>query len=233
MIKIALVEDVKEERKALRSIIEDYASDNSLSFSIEEFSTADDFLSKFHKDFDLIFEDIEMPGIDGLEAMKKLRQVDSDVVIIFVTNISRLVIESYKVKALDYVLKPFSKEEILLALTNALRRINNRKRIRITIKDGENEIVLSSTDITYIEVLGHSLIYHVGEKRYTEWGSLSKVEEKLTPLGFVKCNKSYLVNLKYVEDVTKDEVTVFGDKIKIGKTKYQSFLDAYNKYLAI
>lgn len=231
MINIVLIEDEKAARDTLHNLLEEYEKERGQSFAISSYVSADEFLAEYHGNCDILFADIEMPGTDGMTAMEQVRRRDPDVIIIFVTGIARLAAQSYSVGALDYILKPAERVPLFAAMDNAMRIMGRRRRVRICVNTSDGEVYLDSAEITYIEVFGHFLVYHTGGEDVTEWATLGKPERQLSSYGFVRCSKSYLVNLKYVEGVDGDEVIVAGDRLKIGRTRYKAFMSALNEYL--
>ena len=166
-----------------------------------------------------------MPYIDGLSAVRKIREIDEKVLIIFVTSLAQYAIKGYEVNAFDFILKPISYNSFALKLNRVLDyfKKNDEKYILIKNKIRTNKIKASS--IKYIEVINHSLIYHTLD------GSLKKVKEELNCLPFEYCNQCYLVNLKYVEEIKDYNVIVSGEKIQISHPKHKQFLHALNSYL--
>lgn len=212
MINIVLIEDEKAARDTLHNLLEEYEKERGQSFAISSYVSADEFLAEYHGNCDILFADIEMPGTDGMTAMEQVRRRDPDVIIIFVTGIARLAAQSYSVGALDYILKPAERVPLFAAMDNAMRIMGRRRRVRICVNTSDGEVYLDSADVT-------------------EWATLGKPERQLSSYGFVRCSKSYLVNLKYVEGVDGDEVIVAGDRLKIGRTRYKAFMSALNEYL--
>ena len=233
MINISIIEDDKKEAKRLHDLLIDYQSEKNCAFFCSVYATADEFLAAYRGGCDVLFVDIELPGTDGMTAMKKLRRQDSVVDIIFVTGLARYATNGYVVGAFDYILKPVERVSLFATLDGVLRRYNRRRIIRVSVNTAEGEIFLDSKQITYIEVFGHFLVYHIGGKQVTEWATLGKPERALAGYGFARCHKSYLVNLRYVEDVIGDEVCVAGKRLKIGKTRYKSFMASLNEYLGV
>ncbi len=231
MINVTVIEDEKQTADCIISMIYQYGKTCGKAFSVAYFANADKFLQSYHSGCDIIFSDIEMPGTDGISAMKRLRERDRDAVIIFITAIARLAVQGYSVSPIDYIVKPVSQAALFSALDNATRVLDRRHNVRVCVNTSDGEVYLDSSEITYIEVFGHFLVYHTGSENVTEWSTLGKPERILSGCGFARCNKSYLVNLRYVEDVIGDEVVVAGDRLKIGRTRYKAFMAALNEYL--
>ena len=107
MFKISIIEDDNDNCKTLVEALNNYMKKKILDFQIISFPNAENFISTYSNDVDIIFMDIELPGINGMEASKLIRQKDQKVIIVFITNMASFAIEGYQVNALDFILKPF------------------------------------------------------------------------------------------------------------------------------
>ena len=130
MINIAFVEDDLNFLELFNSFCDEYAADNKLDFNYHHFGNAEVFLEKCKTTaFDLVFMDIELPGLNGMETSKKLRQMDSKVVIVFVTNMASFAIEGYQVNAFDFILKPLVKQTFFMKMDRIVEKIKSEGEI--------------------------------------------------------------------------------------------------------
>ncbi len=231
MIRMAVCEDREETAAQLIKIIEDWGRKKGVDLLIEHYPAADPFLSS-QLQYDVVFMDIEMPGTDGMSAAKQLRKKDSEIAIVFVTNISSLVIDGYSVQALDYVLKPVKRTALEMTLDNLMLRIGRKRSIRLMVKTAQGFTFLDSAEINYMESQGHRLIYHTSRGAIEEWTSLKDREGSLAEFGFARCHKSFFVNLKFVRGFSSEEVMVGGEALPIGRQYSKSFLQALTRYKA-
>ena len=133
MLRIATVEDDAHDLEALRTHLNRYEKENGLKFLITEFRDGEDIVTDYSADYDLILMDIEMAFLNGMKAAEKIRELDKDVVIIFITNMPQYAIQGYKVNALDYMLKPISYFSFSESMGRALHRVNVQEKEFITI----------------------------------------------------------------------------------------------------
>ena len=176
MIHIALVEDDETYRNVILDYLHRYEKESGQRFQISSYSDGDEIAAGYKAVYDLILMDINMRFMDGMTAAEKIRAVDEAVVIIFITNSPQYVMKGYAVDALDYVLKPVNYFAFSQRIDRALGRMNQRKKqfISIAVKGGMQKLALS--DITYIEVFDHDLLYH------TKNGDISAESGFLFPL---------------------------------------------------
>ena len=133
MIRIAIVEDNENEAKTLSSLLERYGRDHGEEFQIRHFQNALRFLDQYQPDFELIFMDIDMPYMNGIEATKKLRQIDENVVLLFVTALAQYAVQGYGVGALDFLVKPINYAIFESKMGRAMNAMKKKEIIKNTI----------------------------------------------------------------------------------------------------
>lgn len=233
MFHIAIVEDSEKDLKKLISHLHLYEEESKNRFNIDSFKDADKFLDKYRPIYDLIFMDIELPNTNGMNAAKKIRSMDSSVVIIFITNLSQFAVKSYEVNALDYIVKPYPYATFFIKMQKAIKYISKNNDLTINIPTKTGLVRLSLSHIEYIEVKEHQLFYHTEEGIIEIRGSLKNVEEQLLPLHFLRCNNCYLVNLRHVKAVIGNDVIVGSTKLSISRPKRRFFVDGLTNYLGV
>ena len=231
MLKIAVVEDQTEVRESLCQFIRQYAGEQGLLAEVEPFADGAVIAEGYQPGYDIIFLDVEMPRLGGFGAAERIRAVDPDVVLVFVTNMAQYAIKGYEVDALDYVLKPVSYFAFSQRMQRALERMKHRTRKFISVPFQGGMRKLDISQIRYIEVVNHSLIYHLDGETLEAKGVLSELEDALTAYHFFRCNKCYLVNLEHVNGVNENCADVDGDQIQVSRPKKKAFLDALNNYI--
>ena len=181
--------------------------------------------------FDLIFLDIEMPELGGMDAAERIRTVDPDVVLVFVTNMAQYAIRGYEVDALDFVLKPVNYYQFSTKLARALQRVQRRKGGQIALQTAGGVQLLNTEDIYWLETRDRMLHYHTSTGVWSVRSSLQNAEKQLAPYHFAKCNQCYLVNLRYVRAVQNDMVQVGEDRLEISRRQRATFLAAVAAYV--
>lgn len=232
MIRLAIVEDEDSNAEILSGHIQRYAAQTGEKIISTRFSNGVDFISDYSFSFDIIFMDIKMPYMDGMTAAKKLREIDPEVALIFVTNLKQYAIHGYEVNALDYIVKPFSYYDFEMKFVKALRYVNEHQSTStfIDIEDGKKKILLSK--LYYIEVRGRKLYFHTEEGCFETRGQLSALEEQLREKRFIRCDNSYLINLRHVMEIHKNDLLVGEDLIPVSRRKKAEVMVKIAEYLS-
>lgn len=231
MIRIAIVEDDARDMAQLRACLEQYGKEKKQKFAVLEFSDGEDITTDYTADYDLILMDIEMRFMNGMRAARKIREVDEDVVLMFITNMPQYAIEGYKVNALDYMLKPISYFSFSESMNKALQRLKNTGKKYIVISTKNGKMRLDQKRICYVEVLDHTLVYHTPNGNYEAKGTLRDAQNQLDDSAFFSCSRCYLVNLDYVECYQGSTITVNQDIIQVSRGRRKAFLDAMNEHM--
>lgn len=225
MIKLAVVEDEIESKELLKKYIARYEKETGKKFEVTYFSDGLDFLDDYRPVYDIIFMDILMPHLDGMETAKRLRRLDNEVCLIFITSMAQYAIDGYEVGAVDYIVKPVGYANFSTKLKKAISRLSRQKDKKIALNvDGVTRYI-SVKDIMYIEVQGHNLSFHLadGETLITR-GKLDLLENELSAYHFYRTYKSYLINLNYVKEVKLNSAIVGDADIIVSRSRKKDFM---------
>ena len=229
-MRIAIVEDSADVRAQLCSFVEQYAAESQTRLQVQTFEDGAAILP-YKGGFDIVFMDIEMPRLGGLDTAEQIRAADQNVVLVFVTNMAQYAIRGYEVDALDFVLKPVNYYQFKVKLERAIRRVERRGSIQVTIQTGGALRVLNTDDILYLETHNRMLYYHTAAEILPVRASMQSAEKQLAPYHFVRCNQCYLVNLRHIKSVQDDFVQVGEDRLAISRRQRAGFMAAVAGYV--
>lgn len=231
MIQIAVVEDEKDFQSQLEKYIKRFGDEHSQSFQITIFRDGMDIVENYNSVWDIIFMDIKMKHMDGMKTAGIIRGYDPAVIIIFVTTLAQYAIKGYEVDALDFILKPLSYEHFSMKMQKAMSMIKKREEKYMLLPVEDRKERISTNDILFMEVKNHNLHVVTKNQTYVVRCPLLKMENELEQHHFVRCNNSYLVNLKNVTGVNKDTVIVENYELPISRPKKKQFLKELSDYL--
>lgn len=155
---------------------------------------------------DVVFLDISMPKVSGMQLAEALHKLNNPPAVVFVTAYSEHALKAFDVDAVDYLLKPVEEERLKQALDKVEARMKpaastNHGTERIPVEKGGRKVLVPISDIRYIEAKDDYACIYTATDRYLSTISLAQLEQKLSPHGFFRVHRGYIVNLEYVEDV--------------------------------
>lgn len=217
MINIGICEDELHYRVNIKDMLGDILSTYSINYKIYEFSSGEELLSNYPKDFDILIMDIQMKIINGMDTARKIREFDQNLEIIFMTSFSEFMQEGYEVKAYRYILKPISERKISRNILPCINEIMKKKNnyLTINVKNYVDRIKIDS--IVYIETDRPNILIYTNDNKYTTKMSISKIDKILREHGFFRCHNSYIVNLKLVESMNSNTLKIGEKYIPISK----------------
>lgn len=231
MINIAIVEDDKKAAAHLSGLVKEYFERNDIQAEIKEFPGGIAFLDGYKAEFEIVFLDINMPNMDGMEVACELRKIDSRIIIIFVTDMAQYAIKGYEVDALDFIVKPVKAYGLSRALNKAVKLIGEQGDPDIILR--HNSIVhrVKLSDIIYVEVARHHIIWHTVDGDIDGWGALDSIEKSLPAGKFYRLHSAYIVSMRYVSKVDGGDVVLKnGDRLRISGNRKAEFMAALAKY---
>lgn len=233
MYHIAIVEDEQFFSTQLQNYLKQYQEENDVEFKVSVFYDGKSILDNYTSDYDAVFLDIQMPGINGMEVAERIRDMDEDVVLMFITNMAQYAISGYSVGALDFVMKPVNYYTFSMKVGRVLKKVQKKAKEQHTIvlllPDGIK--MLDTKQIYYVEIQNRLLHYHTTEGEFVVKGTMQSVEETLESYSFAKCNHWYMVNLMHVKEVKKNIVVVGEHELEISRRNKNAFMKALTEYL--
>lgn len=174
-----------------------------------------------------------MPQMSGMEVARRVRREDQHVAIVFITNMANYALQGYEVEAMDFIVKPYTYEVFQFRMDRVVHRVERKKSNRavlLTSNDQVYRVLLS--ELLYVEVAQHTLIYHTEQGEIAVRGSMREAEKALMPYGFCKCSQSYLIHLRFVTRVKDDEVFLNKERIHISRGSKKELIRALAEYTA-
>ena len=231
MAKIAVVEDNDAMRAQLCGFIAQYAQESGHQLDVTAFSDGAQLVEPYRPGFDIIFLDVEMKHLDGMETARRIRERDGGVLIVFITNMAQYAIRGYAVGALDYVLKPVPYFAFSQQLQKALGQLEKRERHYLAVAVDGGMRRLDAAEIYYLESEGHKVHFYTEKENFVVPGTLKNYEEKLVGRAFARCNSGYLVNLAQVSGVQQDMVQVGPYTLQISRPRRKAFMAELADYI--
>lgn len=233
-MKIGICDDEKYFIEGVRHLVEEWARQHDIFISIYEFTNGDDLIREHEKNcMDLIILDVIMPLFNGIDTAKELRINDKKVPVIFLTSSREYAVESYDVHAFYYLIKPVKKDRFFKVMDEFLAGFEEKKETFFAkIQGGSCNITLDET--VCLEAQNKQVIVYLSDGRQLKIKELfSDCAEVFTmEKGFFKCHRSYIVNMKYIEQFTKTQlITKTGIKIPVSRNNYAVFKDTYFSYM--
>ena len=228
-LNIAICEDEKEIRDDLARLVRASFTDSAVT----TYSSGTALLAA-GSSFDVYLLDIEMPGENGMETAKHIRQKDEDAIIVFVTGYDGYMQDAFDVRAFHYLLKPVNEDklrEVLLRAASEKEKSSRKEPASLLIKTAGVFKKVYLEDITYIESNNKKVILHLSDGSHLEmYAKMEEMENDLDS-SFFRCHRFFIVNMKYITAYSADEITLkSNNSILISGRKYADFVKAYLRY---
>lgn len=198
---------------------------------LRQFNSGEELLQS-EEDFDIVFLDIMMDGLDGMKTAKRIRKKASCRLLVFISASRDYVFDAYDVEAFWYLVKPVEREKLKQVLKKAVLKTEAASPDFILVNKGRQKQKIFLRDILYFEIMGRLIDIHKTGGISDYYGKIGILEEELREKGFFRCHKSYLVHLKYVKGYNRQEAVLDnGEKIPVSKRRYEEFCKALLSYM--
>ena len=229
MIHIAIVDDEKIIREHIKKMIEN----NQQEYVIDTYSAGEELL-RTDKLYHIVFLDIQMDGMNGIDTARALRQKSEDTILIFVTGVKEYVFDAFDVAAFHYLIKPINEQKFTSVFECAVLEVEKMKQHsmgQLFVKTRYRNVTLEQKDILYIESRAKKVEIHTKTDIMDAYASIGELEKQLKE-NFYRCHRGYLVNLALITEYSNDSITLNnGESIILAKEKYGEFVKVYMRYL--
>lgn len=232
-VRVAIVEDETELHDYYGKMIEAWGKARNVRIAATFIENSEEYLFKYDRQniFDIIFLDVCMKDMNGMELAHEIRKFDRNVQIVFLTGKSEYVFEGYEIGAVRYLVKPVAEGDLEKALDVCLEKLESIREDYIAIKYHGENLRLSRSEIIFVKVDGHYLKMQTVDGAYEWKASLKEILSKLDSDRFVMANRSVVVNLEFVTKITREEcVLENGEAIPVSRGAYGPFNDAFMRY---
>ena len=243
MLQVAICDDEQFYREKIQTLLIQYFNQKNLEYTIHPYRSGEEFLSQCENSvkYDIVFMDISMKELDGIQTASQIRAFHSDTQLVFVTAFIDYALEGYKVNAVRYIMK----DTMDTAITECMDTILQKMRLsQVTFSFMDGEATLYTDNILYVESQKHKSFFHYmqsgaansstdrsGIVTYQIYEKLDLIEQRLSGYGFLRIHKSYLVNMKHIRRLSN--YTAFldtGEELPVPRLRYQSVKELFVAY---
>lgn len=231
MITIAICDDEKQTADQIRKLVSHFFRAKNMEISIVCFSGGEELL-RYDRGIDILFLDIQMNGMDGMETARKLRSRQFKGYLIFITVLKEMVFQSFEVQAYDYLVKPVEERQFARTMERLLISMNNAGEEKLLVQKGYARTIISFENIVFAEVIDRKVYLHLTSSEVVDfYDKIENLEERLDSR-FFRCHRSYLINLQYLKSC-KNGVAYMenGREIPISRLRSKAFSEVILQYM--
>lgn len=235
MIKIAFCDDDMEVLHQMNELLDRYRVERNEDITYAAFQSPFELLTEIEKGIrpDILFLDVVMPGQNGMDVAKEIRQYDTNMKIIFLTSSPEFAVESYSVGAYFYQLKPIWEESFFRLMDAVLAECEKKKKNSLILRSKDGITRIDLQQLEYCEVLGRKLLFHLQNGAVMESaGSLDDLAGQLMQYSnFFRPHRSFLVNMEYIQNISSRSIKMVNDaEIPIPHGKCSEIKNTYMEY---
>ena len=233
-MRIAICDDEIQFVDTICSLLEQWGQEHEIKLTLYRFTDGDDLIAAHQNEcMDLIILDVIMPLLSGIDTAKELRNMNQAVPIVFLTSSREFAVDSYEVKAFNYLIKPVDRAKLFTTLDDFSKTFN-LPQTTYTAQTGSGFCRIIIANVDYLEAQNKQVLVHLTDGKTIIIRELfSKCEEVFSPEnGFCRCHRSYIVNLNNVEQFSKTGLTtIYNAAIPISRNSYTAFKETYFNYM--
>lgn len=236
MERIAIVDNAPHCRQFLTDMVNRYASYHGERFELDTYEDSASFLERFALQYDILIIDAGLRDVNGIEVMRRVRQVDQAVEVIYVAFTDDYVLDGYEVGALSYILKPPTYDQLEQGMDRCLNALRNHANQAIGIIAGGKEQRVRADEILYASSHKHRTILHMITGNQQILCSMVRFEERLAEVSddFFRINSGYLVNMDHVTSIEDHDACMSnGDRLPISRPRRAEFRKAWSRHIGM
>lgn len=231
MLHIAVCDDEESFVQNLKEQLMRYAQECAQQIRVTVFYDGSELVNGYDPSIDLVFLDIQMNRMDGLAAAERIRQMDGEVGIIFLTTLTQYALEGYKYQATNYIIKPMKYARLKAEMDRWMQRRPAKESPSLVVVNDSGRYRVLLKELKYVETFNRNLLLHTEKENILCYRSMKEMERELAGSGFVRCHTSYIVNLFFVKGVKKLEIELLdGAQLPISQPKRKEFMEKLTEY---
>lgn len=233
MIYIAVCDDEKYMSEQIKRMAEDFFKKKNTDISVAQYSSGEELLENSER-IDLLFLDIGMEGMDGIETARMLRAQDYKGFLVFITVLKEMVFQSFEVQPFDYLVKPVQEEQFERTMERLFRSMQDRlspEKVNLLVQKGYESTILSFQDIIYCEIIDRKVYLHLTLGEVVDYYErIENLEKKLD--GFFRCHRSYLINLNHLKSYRNNSAYMAdGTEIPVSRLRSKEFSNVILRHM--
>ena len=231
MLRIAICDDEKYMSDKIKMMVSDYFREKNMDIVISQFSSGEELL-KDNKTIDILFLDIQMKGMDGMETARKLRNRKFKGVLIFITVLKEMVFQSFEVQAFDYLVKPIESSFFERTMERLLDTMKNAGKSSLLVQKGYESSIVLLEEIVFCEIIDRKVYLHLVSSEIIDfYDRIENLETKLDS-SFYRCHRSFLINLKYLKSYKNGTAYMEGGaEIPVSRLRSSEFSNVILQYM--
>lgn len=231
MIYIAICDDEKYMSDRIRTMVSGFFGRKNMEITVSQFSCGEELL-EYNRQIDILFLDIQMRGIDGMETARKLREDQFRGFLIFITVLREMVFRSFEVQAYDYLVKPIEEKQFEKTMERLYASMKNASEASLLVQKGYESRIVPLEDIVFCEIIDRKIYLHLVSSEVVDYyDRIENLEAKLDNR-FFRCHRSYLINLKHLKGY-RNSVAYMEDgrEIPVSRLRGKEFAGVVLQYM--